>query len=52
MVELTESLEAFMLIYHKDLLVPVFFGHAELLTDEIWQEYLRWCKTDEAKSYL
>ena len=38
--------------YHKDILVPLSFGHIELMTDEIWEEYVNWCETDEAKPYL
>ena len=52
MVRLTKSLEFFIARYHKDILVPLSFGHSELLTDEIWQEYLSWCQTDEAKPYM
>lgn len=52
MVTLTCSLEAFLIKFHKDLVVPLTFGHTELLTDDIWQEYLAWCQTDEGKTYL
>ena len=52
MVKLTLSLEKFLLQFHKDLIVPLTFGHTELLTDDIWQEYIDWCCTDEGKSYL
>lgn len=52
MIKLTESLEFFLSQNYKDLIVPLSFGHSELLTDEIWQEYLSWCQTDEAKPYM
>lgn len=52
MIRLTESLEIFLSQHYKDLIVPLSFGHSELLTDEIWQEYLSWCQTDEAKPYM
>lgn len=28
------------------------FGHTELLTEEMYKEYLDWCQTDEGKKYL
>lgn len=28
------------------------FGHTELFTEQMEQEYLDWCRTDEGKSYL
>lgn len=52
MIEITKSLSAFLFKYYKDLYVPIFFGHIELLTDEIYEEYLNWCLTDEAKEYF
>lgn len=52
MIRLTKSLEFFIIRYHKDILVPLSFGHSEVLTEEIWQEYLNWCQTDEAKPYM
>ena len=38
--------------YHRDLYVPISFGHTELLTEEIYNEYLEWCRTEEGASYL
>jgi hypothetical protein len=52
MIKLTQSLGIFLFEYHKDILVPITFGHLELLTKEIEQEYLEWCKTEEGKKYL
>ncbi|MBR1833276.1 MAG: hypothetical protein IJ784_12740 [Ruminiclostridium sp.] len=28
------------------------FGHTELLTQEMYDEYLKWVQTDEGKQYL
>ena len=52
MVTFTGSMTAFLLKYHRELYVPLWFGHLELFTDEIKQEYIDWCLTDEAKPYL
>ena len=52
LIRLTRSLEVFLSQHYKDLIVPLSFGHSELLTEEIWQEYLSWCQTDEAKPYM
>ena len=52
MIKMTKSFEVFIARYHKDILVPLSFGHIELMTDEIWEEYVNWCETDEAKPYL
>ena len=52
MVTLTQSLEHWLLENHKELIVPLMFGHVELFTEEIENEYLAWCKTDEGKQYL
>ncbi len=52
MVEMTQSFEHWMLENHKDIIGLVFLGHTELVTDEMYQEYLDWCKTEEGMSYL
>jgi len=30
----------------------IMFGHLELFTDEMQEEYLVWCQTDEGRKYL
>jgi hypothetical protein len=30
----------------------ILFGHTELLTDNIQNDYLNWLETDEGKSHL
>lgn len=52
MVKLTASLSKWLWDNHPETLSLVKFGHVEELTDEMVEEYLAWCKTDEGKSYL
>ena len=52
MVKLTQSLAQWLWDHHRDILSPIMFGHIELLTDEMWNEYIEWCKTDEGAQYL
>lgn len=52
MVKLTQSLRTWLFNNHKDILPLIMFGHTELLTTEMYQEYLDWCSTDEGKKYL
>ena len=52
MVELTKSLSHWLWENHRDIIGLIMFGHIELLTDEMCEEYLKWCKTDEEKPYL
>lgn len=53
MVKLTQSLERWLAVNHPDKLFLIgCFGHIELLTPEMQQAYLAWCKTDEGKQYL
>lgn len=37
---------------HRDKYGLVLMGHTEFVTDEMWNEYIEWCKTDEGKKYL
>jgi hypothetical protein len=52
MIEMTKSFSAWLWKYHKDIYSYVLFGHIELLTDEMRNEYIEWLNTDEGKSYL
>ena len=52
MVQLTDSLKHWLWENHGDIVGLIMFGHVELLTEEMWNEYIEWCKTDEAKKYL
>ena len=52
MVKLTQSLAQWLFDNHRAKLPLIMFGHTEELTDEMWAEYIEWCKTDEGKQYL
>lgn len=52
MVRLTQSLATWLVNNHPEILHLIMFGHVELFTDEMWQEYIEWCKTDEGMKYL
>lgn len=52
MVKLTQSLQHWLWENHRDKITPIMFGHTELMTDEMWIQYLEWCKTDEGKKFL
>jgi hypothetical protein len=52
MVNFTQSMEQWLWKYHRDIMALILFGHTELITEEMWQEYLKWCLTDEGKQYL
>ena len=52
MIKLTCSLQKWLWDNHKELIPRIMFGHIELFTSEMEQEYLAWCETDEGKSYL
>lgn len=52
MVILTQSLQHWLWINHPELIALLGFGHVELFTPEMQQEYIDWCKTDEGQQYL
>lgn len=52
MVRLTQSLSQWLFVNHKELLPLIMFGHTELLTEEMYSEYIEWCKTEEGRKYL
>ena len=52
MIELTPSLRKWLWDNHRDKIALIMLGHAELLTNEMWEEYIKWCKTEEGKQYL
>lgn len=52
MVKLTQSLREWLWRKHKDKLALIMFGHTELLTEEMYKEYIEWCKTEEGEQYL
>lgn len=52
MIKLTQSLSEFLFRKDSQLLSLIMFGHTELLTQELYNEYLEWCKTEDGKQYL
>lgn len=52
MVTLTQSLEHWLWVNHRELIPLIMLGHIELFTEEMQKEYIEWCKTDEGRSYL
>ena len=52
MVKMTQSFAAWCMKYHREIYIPLTFGHTELLTEEMQHEYLEWVQTEEGKQYL
>lgn len=52
MVRLTESLKQFLSKFHIEILPLIVLGHTELFDDEMQEEYVKWCQTDEGRQYL
>lgn len=52
MIVMTESLKQWLFRFHRELVVPLLFGHVELFTNEMREEYIEWCKTDDGAQYL
>ena len=52
MVKLTQSLQQWLWVNHRDIIGLIMLGHTELMTDEMWEEYIEWCNTEEGQSYL
>ena len=52
MVKLTQSLAHWLFENHPTELPLIMFGHIELLTEEMYKQYIEWCKTDDGKQYL
>ena len=52
MVKLTQSLREWLWRNHKDLLPLIMFGHVELFTEDMYNKYIAWCKSDDGKQYL
>lgn len=52
MVKLTQSLQEWLWRNHPDKIALIMFGHVELFTPEMQQQYIEWCKTDDGRQYL
>lgn len=51
-VKLTQSLQKWLWDNHSDKIGLIMLGHLELLTEEMWDQYIEWCKTEEGQKYL
>ena len=52
MVKFTQSFDYWLFKNHSDKYALILFGHTELITEEMNEEYLEWCKTEEGMQYL
>lgn len=52
MVKLTQSLSKWLFDNHRDIIPLIMLGHLELFTEEMQEQYLAWCATDDGKQYL
>ena len=52
MIRMTRSFSVWCLKFYREIYSLLMFGHIELLTKEMYQEYLDWVQTDEGKQYL
>ena len=52
MVEISKSLQHWLWENHREKLVYIKFGHIELLTPDMWDDYSKWLSTDEGKKWL
>lgn len=52
MIKQTQSLKQWLWDNHREIIVPLTFGHIELFTEEMQNAYLEWVKTDEGRQYL
>lgn len=52
MIKLTQSLNKWLFDNHKEILPLIILGHLELFTEEMQEEYLQWCKSEEGRKYL
>lgn len=52
MIDLTQSLSHYLWENHRDIVGLVMLGHTELVTDEIWNAYIEWCKTEDGGKCL
>ena len=52
MVTLSKSLHHWLFKNYPDKLVYTMFGHVEVLTEDIINEYTQWLSTDEGKKWL
>ena len=49
---MARNFRIFLYRYHWEILTLLALGQRDRLTEDIWQEYLAWCQSDEAKPYF
>ena len=52
MNKMTQSFSAWCFKFHPEIYSLLRFGHSELFTKEMQQEYIDWVQTDEGRQYL
>lgn len=52
MVRLTQSLRQWLFIHHPGIVPLIMFGHVELFTPKMKQQYLEWCQSEEGRQHL
>ena len=52
MVKFTQSMSHWLWNNHSDIYGLVLLGHTELITKEMYDEYIKWCQTEDGKQYL
>lgn len=52
MNQMTQSFSAWCFKFHPEIYSLLRFGHSELFTKEMQQEYIDWVQTDEGRQYL
>lgn len=52
MLKLTQSFAQYLWQFHIDKFSLILFGHTELITEDMYNDYLAWCQTDDGKQYL
>lgn len=52
MVRLTHSLQYWLSNNYPNILPFIILGRVDLFTNELQNEYIEWCQTDEGREYL
>jgi len=52
MNKLTCSAAKFFFDHYPKEMSLFLFGHSEVITTDMYNEYIEWCKTEEGREYL
>lgn len=52
MIKISHRLEVFLRKYYEDFWPLISLGFYELITDEMWNEYVDWCHSDEGRMVI